>query len=122
MGRVIGVSRYQYGDQDISGNHFSNLKHSAENAESVRDFLMSPDGGGFQEDHIISLKDEQATRANVVAALAKLKQAKPNDFFVIYIAARGANLPITDAKSNTTREVPFFLRTTPTFATRKKRR
>jgi tetratricopeptide (TPR) repeat protein/uncharacterized caspase-like protein len=106
---LIGVSLYKYGDQDMDGNHFTNLKHAAEDAESVRDFLMSPEGGGFKEDHIFSLQDEAATKANVVAALAKLKQAKPNDFFVIYIAAHGANIPITDAKTKTTREVPFFL-------------
>lgn len=106
---LIGVSLYKYGDQDMDGNHFTNLKHAAEDAESVRDFLMSPEGGGFQEDHIFSLQDEAATKANVVAALAKLKQAKPNDFFVIYIAAHGANIPIADPQTKTTREVPFFL-------------
>jgi tetratricopeptide (TPR) repeat protein/uncharacterized caspase-like protein len=106
---LVGVSRYQYGDQDLDGNRISNLKHAAEDCEAMRDFLMSPEGGGFHEDHITSLEDESATKSNVVAALAKLKRAKPNDFFVIYIAAHGAVLPITDAKTNTTRDVPFFL-------------
>lgn len=106
---LIGVSRYQYGDQDLDGNRISNLKHAAEDCEAMRDFLMSPEGGGFHEDHITSLQDESATKANVVAALAKLKRAKPNDFFVIYIAAHGAVIPIADAKTNTTRDVPFFL-------------
>ena len=106
---LVGVSRYQYGDQDLDGNRISNLKHAAEDCEAMRDFLMSPEGGGFHEDHIPSLEDESATKSNVVAALAKLKRAKPNDFFVIYIAAHGAVLPITDAKTNTTRDVPFFL-------------
>jgi uncharacterized caspase-like protein len=106
---VIGVSRYQYGDQDIDGNHISNLKHAADDAESVREFLMSPEGGGFQEDHIFSLQDENATKGNVLAALAKLKQAKANDFFVIFIAAHGAVIPYADPKTNTTRDVPYFL-------------
>src|SRR4029079_14555564 len=70
---IIGVSRYQYGDQDLDGNHISNLKHAADDAEAVRDFLMSPEGGGFQDDHIFSVQDENATKANVQAALAKLK-------------------------------------------------
>ncbi|HZM87893.1 MAG TPA: hypothetical protein VFF31_15330, partial [Blastocatellia bacterium] len=86
---VIGVSRYLYGDQDLDGNHISNLKHAADDAEAVRDFLRSPEGGGFQDDHIFSLQDEDATKANVLGALNKLKQSKPNDFFVIYIAAHG---------------------------------
>ncbi|HKE59947.1 MAG TPA: hypothetical protein VKB46_24720 [Pyrinomonadaceae bacterium] len=106
---VIGVSRYQYGDQDIDGNHISNLKHAADDAETMREFLMSPEGGGFQDDHIFSLQDENATKANVTAALAKLKQAKANDFFVIFIAAHGAVIPYTDPKTNTTRDVPYFL-------------
>lgn len=106
---VIGVSRYKYGDQEQKAGHIGNLKHAAEDAESVRDFLMSPEGGGFKEDHITSLEDEEATKANVVAALEKLKQSKPNDFFVIYIAAHGANLPYTDQTKNTTRDIPYFL-------------
>lgn len=106
---LIGVSRYQFGDQDLDGNRISNLKHAADDAESMREFLMSPEGGGFHEDHIFSLQDERATKANVEAALAKLKQAKPNDFFVIYIAAHGALIPYADPKTNTTRDVPYFL-------------
>jgi len=106
---LIGVSRYQYGDQDLDGNHISNLKHAADDAEAMRDFLRSPEGGGFQEDHIFSLQDENATKANVLAALAKLKQAKPNDFFVIYIAAHGGVIPYTDPKTNTSRDIPYFL-------------
>src|SRR5258707_13070314 len=75
----------------------------------MHDFLRSPEGGGFQEDHIFSLQDENATKANVLAALAKLKQAKPNDFFVIYIAAHGGEIPYTDPQTNTTRDIPYFL-------------
>lgn len=106
---VIGVSRYQYGDQDLDGNHISNLKHAADDAEAIRDFLRSPEGGGFKEDHISMLQDESATKANVIAALAKLKQAKPNDFFVIYIAAHGGVIPYTDPQTNTSRDIPYFL-------------
>ena len=106
---LIGVSRYLYGDQDRDGNHISNLKHAADDADAMHDFLRSPEGGGFAEDHIFSLQDENATRANVLAALAKLKQAKPNDFFVIYIAAHGGVIPTLDPKTNTSRDIPYFL-------------
>jgi tetratricopeptide (TPR) repeat protein/uncharacterized caspase-like protein len=106
---LIGVSRYLYGDQDLDGNHISNLKHAADDAEAMHDFLRSPEGGGFQEDHIFSLQDENATKANVLTALAKLKQAKPNDFFVIYIAAHGGVIPTVDPKTNTSRDIPYFL-------------
>ncbi len=106
---LIGVSRYLYGDQDLDGNRISNLKHAADDADAMRDFLRSPEGGGFQDDHIFSLQDETATKANVLAALAKLKQAKPNDFFVIYIAAHGGVIPTLDPKTNTSRDIPYFL-------------
>jgi uncharacterized caspase-like protein len=106
---LIGVSRYQYGDQDLDGNRISNLKHASEDAEAMRDFLMSPEGGGFKEDHIYLLEDEAATKANVQKSLEKLKQAKPSDFFVIYIAAHGAVLPVADPKTNQTRDIPYFL-------------
>src|SRR5262249_60951437 len=78
---LIGVSRYQFGDQDLDGNRISNLKHAAEDAEAMRDFLRSPEGGAFREDHIVLLQDESATRQNVLSSLVRLKQAKPNDFF-----------------------------------------
>jgi len=106
---LIGVSRYQYGDQDLDGNRVSNLKHAADDAEAMRDFLTSPEGGGFRNDHIFLLQDENATKARVIEALSKLKQARPNDFFVIYIAAHGAVLPVFDSRTNTTRDIPYFL-------------
>jgi len=106
---LIGVSRYQYGDQDLDGNRVSNLKHAADDADAMRDFLRSPEGGGFRDDHIFMLQDENATKAKVVEALGKLRQSKPNDFFIIYIAAHGAVLPVFDSRTNTTRDVPYFL-------------
>jgi uncharacterized caspase-like protein/tetratricopeptide (TPR) repeat protein len=106
---VIGISRYQYGDQDLDGNRISNLKHASDDAEAMRDFLRSPEGGGFRNDHIYFLQDENATKSNVIQALDKLRQAKPNDFFVIYIAAHGAVLPVFDARTKTNRDIPYFI-------------
>lgn len=106
---LIGVSRYQFGDQDLDGNRISNLKHASDDAEAMRDFLRSPEGGGFRDDRIVFLSDEQATKANVLQALTRLKQTKPDDFFVIYIAAHGAVLPVLDTRTNTTRDIPYFL-------------
>jgi tetratricopeptide (TPR) repeat protein len=103
------VSRYKYGDQRIEGNYISNLKNASDDAEAIYEFLRSTEGGAFPDDHIRLLKDEQATRDEVLKALAMLKQAKPNDFFVIYIAAHGALLPHVDPTTRTTVEVPYFL-------------
>lgn len=108
---IIGVSRYLNGDQqDKSGNLISNLKNAADDAHAIAEFLRSPEGGGFPDDHIKFLTDEQATKASVEAALAWLKsQAKEDDYFVIYIAAHGALVPFYDAKLNASIDRPYFL-------------
>jgi uncharacterized caspase-like protein len=109
---VIGVSRYQNGGQDIDGSRISNLKYAAEDAQAISNFLKSDEGGGFRDQseqgHMTLLKDDQSTRANIEAALGLLKQAKPDDYFVIYIAAHGVLVPQFDSKTNVTEEIPYF--------------
>ncbi|MCI0488151.1 MAG: caspase family protein [Blastocatellia bacterium] len=110
---LIGVSRYEVGDQDLEGYRIANLKNAADDAQAIYDFLKSPEGGGFRDEkdggHMILLKDEQATKASVERALANIKQAKPDDYFVLYIAAHGALVPYRAPGSNTTVDIPYFL-------------
>lgn len=110
---VIGISTYKYGDQDLNGYRIKNLKNAGDDAQAVYDFLKTPEGGAFRDEseggHLILLKDEQATKANVERELAKLKQAKPNDFFVIFIAAHGVLLPDSDPEANTSSLNPYFV-------------
>ncbi len=107
---IIGVSRYLNGDQNKGGNIISNLKNAGDDARAIAEFLRSPEGGGFPDDHIKFLTDEQATKAEAEKALAWLKsQAKEEDYFVIYIAAHGALAPFYDAKLNATIDRPYFL-------------
>ena len=107
---VIGVSRYLNGDQSKGGTLISNLKNAADDAHAIAEFLRSPEGGGFPDDHIKFLTDEQATKAEVEKALSWLKtQAKDDDYFVIYIAAHGALVPFYDAKLNASVDRPYFL-------------
>jgi uncharacterized caspase-like protein/tetratricopeptide (TPR) repeat protein len=105
---VIGVSRYKYGDQNVDGNQISNLKNAAEDASEVYKFLRSPEGGSFPEANVSLLVDEQATKANVTAALEKLKQSKPDDYFVVFIAAHGVIWQERGA-SGRTEEYPYFV-------------
>jgi tetratricopeptide (TPR) repeat protein len=114
---VIGVSNFKCGNDsgDItSGNDFSirNLKSAADDAQAIYDFLRSPEGGGFRDEseggHMILLKDEQATKAKIDLALKKLEQAKPDDFFVIFLASHGMLLPQKDARNNSI-QAPYFL-------------
>ncbi|HEX9001372.1 MAG TPA: tetratricopeptide repeat protein [Blastocatellia bacterium] len=110
---VVGVSRFQNGGQKIEGNQITNLKYAADDAQAIYNFLRSDEGGSFRDvsegGHMVLLKDEQATKANVEQALNNLKQAKPQDYFVIYIATHGVLVPKSDAKSRFTQEIPFFL-------------
>jgi len=110
---LIGVSRYQYGDQDLDGYNIKNLKNAADDAQAIYDFLKSPEGGGFRDEseggHMVLLKDEQATKASVEKALDGLKRAKPSDYFIVYIAAHGTIMPFYDAISRTTTEIPYFV-------------
>ncbi|MCI0390614.1 MAG: caspase family protein [Acidobacteria bacterium] len=111
---IIGVSHYKFGGQAIDGTMISDLKHAASDAQQIYDFLRSPEGGGFRDEseggNMVLLKDERATRANVTQAFEKLKQqARPEDYFIIYIAAHGANIPTRDAKLNANIQVPYFI-------------
>jgi len=110
---LVGVSRYKYGDQNLEGYQIGNLKNAADDAQAIYDFLRSPEGGNFRDEseggHMVLLKDEQATKANVEKALANIRKAKPNDYFVIYIAAHGSLVPYREPGSNTTVDIPYFV-------------
>ena len=101
---VIGVSRYQYGDQNISGRQISNLNYAETDAKNVYDFLLTPEGGGFLPGNIKLLKNEEANQKTVTEGLAWLRRvAEPNDYFVIFIASHG------DVEERSGRQVPYFL-------------
>jgi uncharacterized caspase-like protein len=106
---LIGVSRYKNGDQNLGGYQIQNLKSAADDAQAIYEFLRSEEGGSFPEDHIILLKDENATKAEVEKALAKLKETKPDDFFITFIAAHGVLAPRFDTKIGKTVEIPYFV-------------
>jgi uncharacterized caspase-like protein/tetratricopeptide (TPR) repeat protein len=112
-GVIIGVSRYKNGDQTTKEGQIPNLKNAGDDAQAVYDFLRSPNGGNFKDasegGHLVLLKDENATKANVERELAKMKQARPNDYFVLYIAAHGALVPQINPQSRATEEVPYFV-------------
>lgn len=106
---LIGISRFKNGDISVGGVQIQNLKSAADDAQAIYEFLRSDEGGGFDEDHIILLKDEQATKVGVEHALARLKESKPDDFFVTFIAAHGVLAPQFDTKLGRTIEIPYFI-------------
>src|SRR5688572_16208285 len=112
-GVIIGVSRYKNGDQSMKEGQIPNLKNAGDDAQAVYDFLRSPNGGNFRDvsegGHLTLLKDETATKANIETALNRLRQSRPNDFFVIYIAAHGALVPQVNPQTRATEETPYFV-------------
>jgi tetratricopeptide (TPR) repeat protein len=110
---LIGVSQFKYGDQDLDGNLIPNLRYADNDARELYNFLRSPEGGSFRDErdggNMILLTDEDATKVNVEKALNKLKQSKPNDFFVIFIAAHGMIAGENDPTTKASIETPYFV-------------
>jgi uncharacterized caspase-like protein len=83
---VIGVSHYS--DSQI------NLAYAARDAESMRDFLQDPNGGGVPAANMKFLENEEATAANIRSALFTfLNNPGPDDLVIVYFAGHGTNDP-----------------------------
>ena len=81
---VIGVSEYE--DSRIPG-----LRYAARDAQSVYDWLVSPNGGRFAPSRVKLLLDRNAVNENLKDALFSwLKQAIEEDLVVIYFAGHGS--------------------------------
>jgi uncharacterized caspase-like protein len=84
---VIGISKYK--DPAIPALQFADR-----DAEAMRDFLLSPEGGRFEKDKIRYLLNEEATLKNIRTALYTfLTFANSNDMVVIYFAGHGSPDP-----------------------------
>ncbi|HEX2208582.1 MAG TPA: tetratricopeptide repeat protein, partial [Longimicrobium sp.] len=87
---VVGISAYQ--DSSIKA-----LQYADDDARAIYRFLRSPaaGGGGFAEENVKLLVDEQATYAEVRAALYDyLRQATDEDQVFIYFAGHGVPDPL----------------------------
>jgi uncharacterized caspase-like protein len=79
---AIGVNQY--------ANPQLNLNFAAPDAETVVETLRSQGEGLFREVRATLLKDREATRAGVLAALdAAARNVQPDDTFIFYIAGHG---------------------------------
>jgi len=85
---IIGISKYKNSDT------IAPLKYATADAKAFYDFIRTPVGGGFEEQNIRLLLDEQATVKNVRSALGTfLKKAVADDMVYIYFAGHGAPEP-----------------------------
>jgi hypothetical protein len=83
---VVGVSAYQ--DTTIPP-----LKYAHRDAQTFAEFLRSPNGGAFNDDHIIVLLDDQVTRKNFIEALFSfLSKTKREDLVMIFFSGHGSSI------------------------------
>ena len=83
---IIGISKYK--------NTELNLKYADRDAEELYKLLLTPSGGGFEQDHIKKLTNEQATKSEIGRVLGSfLKKPAPEDLVIIYFACHGSPDP-----------------------------
>jgi uncharacterized caspase-like protein len=86
---VVGISRYGPAAQEVG-----DLKYARRDADAFYEFLRSPQGGGFPDDHVLLLTDEQATSSNLRGGIRDfLGRAGENDLVVIFFAGHGTPDP-----------------------------
>jgi tetratricopeptide (TPR) repeat protein len=78
---VIGVSRYTNAEP---------LLYAASDAQAFAEFLKSPRGGGFREDRVITLLEDQASRFGVFSEFELMQdRVGPGDTVYIFLAGHG---------------------------------
>jgi len=84
---VIGIGEY-------ASDEIPDLEYAGSDADAIHAFLTSEAAGPFEEDHVLYLKDDQATGAAMREALfVFLQQADWDDLVFIYYAGHGAPDP-----------------------------
>ena len=80
---VIGISEYKHPE-------IADLKYAHRDAEAFYEFLRSPNGGAFADDHVLYLTNAEATKANVRSAIFDfLGQTRKEDLVMIYFSGHG---------------------------------
>src|SRR5262245_17273001 len=79
---VIGVSKYQNLPEAMQ------LNYADKDARALADFLISPQGG-FSRENVVLLTNEEATRANILEQLGRLRESPKESLVLIYFAGHG---------------------------------
>ncbi|MFH1059980.1 MAG: caspase family protein [Pseudomonadota bacterium] len=80
---LVGVGRF-------ADPALPDLTYAGQDVDMVRTWLADPLGGGFAQGDITVLRDGQATRTAVQAAIARLAAAAgPNDLVLLYFSSHG---------------------------------
>jgi hypothetical protein len=91
---VIGISKYEHGrepDQELAPDEFPNLRLAAKDAEDFANFLKNY---GFIEYQVESLLNEEASRANIIDQLDKMRMycqqpGNKDPLVIVYFSGHG---------------------------------
>ncbi len=79
---VVGIGQFKYG--------INLLQYAVRDANSFYVFLTDPKRGGFKEEEVLFLTDQNATRSNIMDALNKIRSlAQEDDLVILYISSHG---------------------------------
>lgn len=80
---VVGIGKFRE-------TAINRLKYPAKDAKDFYGYLVSRSGGNFKQDNVTLLTDAGATRANIAAALDRLRAAaQPDDLVLLYFSSHG---------------------------------
>ncbi len=86
---IVGISKYANRSSQLP-----DLQFASRDANTFRDFLLSPEGGSFKSENIRYLINEEASAANIRTALFTfLTRPQKDDLVVVYFAGHGAPDP-----------------------------
>ena len=81
---VVGIGNFK-------DTRIPKLRYTAKDASDFHAFLVDPQGGRFNPDHVELLVDEKATREGILKALQKLfLRAQEQDLLVVYVSSHGS--------------------------------
>lgn len=81
---AVGINKYK--------NPALNLNYGVGDAKGIADYFARQPKTLYRDVVLHTLYDEQASKANIVALLASLKDTRPEDSVVIYLAGHGDTL------------------------------
>ncbi len=91
---VIGISNYKYDTHRDPVHGIPDLRYANRDARAFSEFLLSPEGGAFSPDHVLTLTDEAATIKEVRKAIGDfLAQSLEEDLVILFYAGHGVPDP-----------------------------
>jgi uncharacterized caspase-like protein len=83
---LVGVGAYP----DVEGYTVSRLSAPVKDVEALRRFLTDPELGAFPPENVRTLIDEQASKEEILLALANIhRRAAPEDLVLFYFSGHG---------------------------------